>query len=118
MIGNTLPDSVNDVKNYAAITLLAATLVGCDNPSAPLSFTPEMASFSNEFDFDPLRGPVKDFTQTLFNDKGEVSKRVTGTMSTEGSFDTLELHDLRPIPAWRWYWMLITTLMRKPSSEK
>ncbi|HDR2489054.1 TPA: YnfC family lipoprotein, partial [Enterobacter ludwigii] len=82
------------MKNYAAITLLAATLVGCDNPSAPLSFTPEMASFSNEFDFDPLRGPVKDFTQTLFNDKGEVSKRVTGTMSTEGCFDTLELHDL------------------------
>ncbi|HEP0987969.1 TPA: YnfC family lipoprotein, partial [Enterobacter ludwigii] len=48
------------MKNYAAITLLAATLVGCDNSSAPLSFTPEMASFSNEFDFDPLRGPVKD----------------------------------------------------------
>ena len=83
-----------NVKKYAAITLLAATLVGCDNSSAPLSFTPEMASFSNEFDFDPLRGPVKDFTQTLFNEKGEVSKRVTGTVSTEGCFDTLELHDL------------------------
>jgi hypothetical protein len=24
-----------------------------------------MASFSNEFEFDPLRGPVKDFSQTL-----------------------------------------------------
>lgn len=82
------------MKKYAAIMLLAATLVGCDNSSAPLSFTPEMASFSNEFDFDPLRGPVKDFTQTLFNEKGEVSKRVTGTVSTEGCFDTLELHDL------------------------
>jgi hypothetical protein len=82
------------VKKYAAITLLAAALVGCDNSSAPLSFTPEMASFSNEFDFDPLRGPVKDFTQTLLNEKGEVSKRVTGTVSTEGCFDTLELHDL------------------------
>ena len=82
------------MKKYAAITLLAATLVGCDNNSTPLSFTPEMASFSNEFDFDPLRGPVKDFTQTLFNEKGEVSKRVTGTVSTEGCFDTLELHDL------------------------
>jgi hypothetical protein len=67
------------VKKYAVITLLATALVGCDNNSAPLSFTPEMASFSNEFDFDPLRGPVKDFTQTLFNEKGEVSKRVTGT---------------------------------------
>lgn len=94
MIGNNLSETVINVKKYAAITLLAATLVGCDNNSTPLSYTPEMASFSNEFDFDPLRGPVKDFTQTLFNDKGEVSKRVTGTLSTEGCFDTLELHDL------------------------
>ncbi|MGK3190235.1 YnfC family lipoprotein [Enterobacter soli] len=94
MIGNYLPVSVNNVKKYAVITLLATALVGCDNASAPLSFSPEMASFSNEFDFDPLRGPVKDFTQTLLNDKGEVSKRVTGTVSTEGCFDTLELHDL------------------------
>ena len=58
MIGNNLPESVNDVKKYAAITLLAATLVGCDNNSAPLSFTPEMASFSNEFDFDPSLNSV------------------------------------------------------------
>lgn len=94
MIENNLPVAVNDVKRYAAITLLAVVLAGCDNASAPLSFTPEMASFSNEFDFDPLRGPVKDFTQTLFNDKGEVSKLVTGTLSGEGCFDTLELHDL------------------------
>nr|WP_211053173.1 YnfC family lipoprotein [Enterobacter sp. Tr-810] len=94
MIGNYLPVSVNNVKKYAVMTLLATVLVGCDNASAPLSFSPEMASFSNEFDFDPLRGPVKDFTQTLLNDKGEVSKRVTGTVSTEGCFDTLELHDL------------------------
>ena len=94
MIGNYLPVSVINVKKYAVMTLLATALVGCDNASAPLSFSPEMASFSNEFDFDPLRGPVKDFTQTLLNDKGEVSKRVTGTVSTEGCFDTLELHDL------------------------
>ena len=94
MIGNYLPVSVNNVKKYAVMTLLATALVGCDNASVPLSFSPEMASFSNEFDFDPLRGPVKDFTQTLLNDKGEVSKRVTGTVSTEGCFDTLELHDL------------------------
>lgn len=73
---------------------LTGVLAGCDNSSSPLSFTPEMASFSNEFDFDPLRGPVKDFTQTLFNEKGEVSKRVTGSLSQEGCFDTLELHDL------------------------
>ncbi|UJD94619.1 YnfC family lipoprotein [Lelliottia amnigena] len=82
------------MKKLAVMIALASVLAGCDNASAPLSFTPEMASFSNEFDFDPLRGPVKDFTQTLFNEKGEVSKRVTGTLSAEGCFDKLELHDL------------------------
>jgi uncharacterized lipoprotein NlpE involved in copper resistance len=107
-----------NVKKYAAITLLAATLVGCDNSSAPLSFTPEMASFSNEFDFDPLRGPVKDFTQTLFNEKGEVSKRVTGTVSKKGVSIRWSCTTWRPTPAWRWCWMPITTLMRKPSSAK
>ncbi len=76
------------------LAALAATLVGCDNAKGPVSFTPEMASFSNEFDFDPLRGPVKDFSQTLLNDKGEVSKRVAGTLSQEGCFDSLELHDI------------------------
>lgn len=45
-------------------------LAGCDNPKSLESFTPEMASFSNEFDFDPLRGPVKDFSQTLMSENG------------------------------------------------
>ena len=73
---------------------LAVLVAGCDDKKGPVSFTPEMASFSNEFDFDPLRGPVKDFSQTLLNEKGEVSKRVSGTLSKEGCFDTLELHDV------------------------
>jgi hypothetical protein len=93
-VGNNLHFGVILVKKIAAICVLAALLTGCDNASAPLSFTPEMASFSNEFDFDPLRGPVKDFSQTLINDKGEVSKRVSGSLSTEGCFDTLEIHDI------------------------
>lgn len=94
MIGNYLQKSVNYVKKLAASLVLTALLAGCDNASAPLSFTPEMASFSNEFDFDPLRGPVKDFSQTLINEKGEVSKRVSGSLSSEGCFDTLEIHDI------------------------
>lgn len=94
MIENYLLIPVINVKKIAATFVLAALLTGCDNASAPLSFTPEMASFSNEFDFDPLRGPVKDFSQTLINEKGEVSKRVSGTLSTEGCFDTLEIHDI------------------------
>ena len=93
-MGNNLHFWVILVKKIAATCVLAALLTGCDNASAPLSFTPEMASFSNEFDFDPLRGPVKDFSQTLINDKGEVSKRVSGSLSTEGCFDTLEIHDI------------------------
>ncbi|MDZ7034275.1 YnfC family lipoprotein, partial [Escherichia coli] len=59
--------------------LLAILLTGCDRTEVTLSFTPEMASFSNEFDFDPLRGPVKDFTQTLMDEQGKVTKRVSGT---------------------------------------
>lgn len=73
-----------------AIALLAA----CDNASVPVAFTPEMASFSNEFDFDPLRGPVKDFSQTLMNEKGEVTKLVSAKLSEEGCFDVIEMHDL------------------------
>ncbi len=47
----------------------------------PEAFTPEMASFSNEFEFDPLRGPVKDFSQTLFDEHDEVVKRVSASLS-------------------------------------
>ncbi|HFZ8993548.1 TPA: YnfC family lipoprotein [Citrobacter freundii] len=84
------------MKKQILLLLLCGggALTGCDNHDVPLSFTPEMASYSNEFDFDPLRGPVRDFSQTLMNEKGEVAKRVTGTLSREGCFDTLELHDL------------------------
>lgn len=73
---------------------LTVALSGCDNSQVPIAYTPEMASFSNEFDFDPLRGPVKDFSQTLLNDKGEVTRRVSATLSEEGCFDSLEFHDL------------------------
>lgn len=73
---------------------LAATVAGCDNQNTTLSYTPEMASFSNEFDFDPLRGPVKDFSQTLINEKGEVIKHIVGSVSEEGCFNELEFHDL------------------------
>ncbi|MEL4013865.1 YnfC family lipoprotein [Dryocola clanedunensis] len=82
------------MKKIIILSALVATLAGCDKPDTPLSYTPEMASFSNEFDFDPLRGPVKDFSQTLMNEKGEVVKRVSGSVSAEGCFDTLEFHDL------------------------
>ncbi len=53
-----------------------------------------MASFSNEFEFDPLRGPVKTFTQILFDDQGEMVKRVRAQVSAEGCFDLLDFTDL------------------------
>jgi len=82
------------VKKLLFVLPLMSLLTACDNASGPVAFTPEMASFSNEFDFDPLRGPVKDFRQTLMNEKGEVTKRVSARLSEEGCFDLIELHDL------------------------
>ena len=82
------------MKPQILIIALTAALSGCDNSQGPIAYTPEMASFSNEFDFDPLRGPVKDFSQTLLNDKGEVTRRISATLSEEGCFDSLEFHDL------------------------
>lgn len=82
------------MKRLLLLTPFIALLAACDKNDSPLAFSPEMASFSNEFDFDPLRGPVKDFSQTLMNEKGEVAKRVSGQMSEEGCFDVLEFHDL------------------------
>lgn len=93
MIENNLFMPVKNVKKQTLLGFLCVVLIGCDNGKELVSFTPEMASFSNEFEFDPLRGPVKDFSQTLLNENGEVAKRVRGTLSQEGCFDTLELHD-------------------------
>ena len=82
------------MKKLLLVMPLLSVLTACDDVSVPVAFTPEMASFSNEFDFDPLRGPVKDFSQTLMNEKGEVTKRVSARLSEEGCFDLIELHDL------------------------
>lgn len=82
------------MKKLIALALVSATLAGCDDAPAPDAVSPEMASFSNEFDFDPLRGPVKDFSQTLMNEEDKVALRVAGTLSKEGCFDTLEFHDV------------------------
>lgn len=112
MIENHLYSLVTVVKYKLLPCLLAIFLTGCDRTEVTLSFTPEMASFSNEFDFDPLRGPVKDFTQTLMDEQGEVTKRVSGTLSEEGCFDSLELLDLEnnTVVATR-YWTPIITVM-------
>ncbi len=71
----------------------ALLLTACDRQSAPEAFTPEMASFSNEFEFDPLRGPVKDFSQTLLDEHDVVVKKVSAQLSKEGCFDLLTLED-------------------------
>lgn len=82
------------MKKLILLASAMAALSGCDTNDSPAAFTPEMASFSNEFDFDPLRGPVKDFSQTLLNEKGEVAKRVSAQISREGCFDLLEFHNI------------------------
>ena len=94
MIENHLYSLVTVGKYKLLPCLLAIFLTGCDRTEVTLSFTPEMASFSNEFDFDPLRGPVKDFTQTLMDEQGEVTKRVSGTLVLDANYyrdaETLE----------------------------
>lgn len=82
------------MKKVILLVSVMALLSGCEKNDSPAAFTPEMASFSNEFDFDPLRGPVKDFSQTLLNQKGEVAKRVSAQVSPEGCFDMLEFHNI------------------------
>lgn len=82
-----------DVKNYVTVMMVTLVLTGCDKPDALAPFSPEMASFSSEFNFDPLRGPVKNFTQKLINDSGEVETEVNGTLSQEGCFETLNYSD-------------------------
>ena len=82
------------MKKVILLASVMTLLSGCEKNDTPAAFTPEMASFSNEFDFDPLRGPVKDFSQTLLNEKGEVAKRVSAQVSPEGCFDMLEFHNI------------------------
>ena len=82
------------MKKVILLASVMTLLSGCEKNDTPAAFTPEMASFSNEFDFDPLRGPVKDFSQTLRNEKGEVAKRVSAQVSPEGCFDMLEFHNI------------------------
>lgn len=75
------------------LLLAVGALSACDEKGAPQAFTPEMASFSNEFEFDPLRGPVKAFSQTLYDEHDQVVKWVKGRLSSEGCFDLLAFED-------------------------
>ncbi|EKK5269703.1 YnfC family lipoprotein [Cronobacter dublinensis] len=81
------------MNKYVTVMMVSLVLTGCDKPDALAPFSPEMASFSSEFNFDPLRGPVKNFTQKLINDSGEVETEVNGTLSQEGCFETLNYVD-------------------------
>ncbi|EPO5653366.1 YnfC family lipoprotein [Klebsiella oxytoca] len=82
------------MKKRFLLLLAVGALSACDEKRAPQAFTPEMASFSNEFEFDPLRGPVKEFSQTLYDEHDEVVKWVKGRLSSEGCFDLLAFEDL------------------------
>ena len=82
------------MKKRFLLLLAVGALSACDEKGAPQAFTPEMASCSNEFEFDPLRGPVKEFSQTLYDEHDEVVKWVKGRLSSEGCFDLLAFEDL------------------------
>ncbi|BDH45800.1 UPF0257 lipoprotein YnfC [Salmonella enterica subsp. enterica serovar Choleraesuis] len=81
------------VLPVTAAALVAGLLGGCDNQKPDTQFSPEMASFANEFDFDPLLGPVKSFTQTVITSGGSVDRRVSATLSPQGCIETLSLED-------------------------
>lgn len=81
------------MKKRFLLLLAIGGLSACDKKDAPQAFTPEMASFSNEFEFDPLRGPVKAFSQTLYDEHDQVVKWVKGRLSREGCFDLLAFED-------------------------
>lgn len=75
--------------------LLALCLVGCDDGNSRSDiWSPQMASFASEFDFDPLRGPVRDFSETVIDSQGETVRHVSARLSRDGCFDSLEFHDL------------------------
>ena len=92
MIENYLLIPVKNVKKQTLLGFLCVVLVGCDNAKGLVSFTPEMASFSNEFDFDPLRGPVKDFSQTLLNSDIICCPKVMRKASTDHQRQIFSLH--------------------------
>lgn len=61
----------------------ALLLTACDR-KAPRTPSPGNGEFSNEFEFDPLRGPVKDFSQTLLDEHDVVVKKVSAQLSRKG----------------------------------
>ncbi len=75
---------------------LALLVVGCDERhSQSDGWSPQMSSFANEFDFDPLRGPVRDFSETVIDQNGEAVRHVSARLSRDGCFNSLEFHDLK-----------------------
>jgi hypothetical protein len=105
------------VKKRLLLLLAVGALSACDEKGAPQAFTPEMASFSNEFEFDPLRGPVKAFSQTLYDEHDQVVKWVKGRLSSEGCLTCWHLRIGRIKPARRWCWTPTTTWMRKATKS-
>lgn len=80
--------------NYrVSLCALALLAEGCDNASPQTHYSPEMASFANEFDFDPLSGPVKSFTQTVLTSAGIAERRVIARLSRQGCFESLALEN-------------------------
>ncbi|GKQ18331.1 hypothetical protein NUBL21980_15480 [Klebsiella michiganensis] len=101
------------MKKRLLLLLAVGALSACDEKGAPQAFTPEMASFSNEFEFDPLRGPVKAFSQTLYDEHDQVVKWVKGRLSSEGCFDLLAFEDRENKTGAA----LVTTWMRKATKS-
>lgn len=82
------------MKNAIGLFCFIVILSGCDNNTAPQAYSPEMASYSNEFDFDPVRGSVKTVTESLIDAQGKTVKYFSGKLSQEGCFTAMEMRDV------------------------
>ncbi|EKN3986320.1 YnfC family lipoprotein [Yersinia enterocolitica] len=77
------------MKRILSVSILVLVLGACDRNNKPLIFTPNFASNSNIFGFDPLQGPVKSFTQTVIDEKGKMIADYHSDIDKNGCFTTI-----------------------------
>ncbi len=77
-----------------AVVLATATLApGAMAALKPEPFNPSIASFSNELEFDALRGQVKTFEQALYNDQNKPVMYAKGSFDKSGCLNEYEKLD-------------------------
>lgn len=81
------------VLRVVAGGLAAQGLLPAQAVLKPEPFNPAMASFSNELEFDALRGPVKSFEQALYDDQDNAVMLAKGEFDRQGCLTHYEKLD-------------------------